>query len=153
ELRFHVEMEAERNERLGMSPAEARRSAIVAFGGMERHSESLRDGRGVRLLEDLARDVRYAGRAFIKNPGFALTAVLTLALAIGINTVLFSAINAIVFRPFPVRSPDGLAALWGFDPKNGGAQELGYEDYIEWRDRSKVFTSLAAQATGPLSLT
>src|SRR5262245_44925899 len=96
ELRFHVEMEAERNVRLGMGPAEARRSALVAFGGIERHRESMRDGRGVHLLEDAARDLRYAGRALAKNPGFTLTAVLTLALAIGVNSALFSAINAIV---------------------------------------------------------
>ena len=113
ELRFHVDMETARNERLGMSARAARRAALLAFGGVERHRESMREGRGVFWLEDAARDLRYGARTLLRNPGFTTAAVLTLALAIGLNGALFSGINAILLRPFPAYAPNRLVAVWG----------------------------------------
>ena len=138
EMSFHSEMETQKNERLGMSRAAARRQAMLAFGGVERHQESMRDGRGVRLLEDLVRDLRYAARALWHNPGFTLAAVLTLALAIGTNAAVFSVVNGLIIRPFPVAAPDRLVALWNTNPADGGANQLGYNDYVDWRERSGI---------------
>src|SRR5262245_49303481 len=152
EMQFHLEMETQKNELLGLTRAEARRRAILAFGGVERHQESMRDGRGVRLLEDLARDLRYAVRALRHHPGFTLAAVVTLGLAIGTNAAVFSVVDGLLTRPFPVPAPDRLVALWNTSPTDGLANALAYDDYVDWRERSGIFASLAAQTNAPLSL-
>jgi hypothetical protein len=153
EMRFHLEMEAEKNLRSGMSAAEARRAAVLAFGGVDRHQETMRDRRGGRWLEDLGRDLRFAVRTLVRNPGFAIAAMLTLALAIGINSMVFTMVNGILLRPFQVPRPDELVSLWGVDERDHGAIQVGYEDYVDWRDRSGLFSSLAAQMNAPLSMT
>lgn len=152
EFRFHLEMETDKNVRAGMSPSAARRRAEAAFGGVDRHQEAMRDERGVRVLEDCIRDVRVALRTFARSPGFAVAAVLTLALAIGANAVVFTMVNGLLFRPFPVPDPDRLVALWETDPGDGGPRQLAWDDYVDWRDRSGIFARAAAQATAPLAL-
>ncbi len=104
EMRFHVAMEAAELARTeGLSPAEARRRALVAFGGVERHKEAVRDARGTRWLEDAARDARHAVRTLRRSPGFALVAVLTLALGIGASAAVFTLVHAILLSS---RYPD-----------------------------------------------
>src|SRR5918995_249973 len=83
ELRFHVDMEAEELARTrGLEPGEARRQALVAFGGVERYKEAHRDARGVRWIEELVQDVRYSARSLRHSPAFTLSSVLVLALGI-----------------------------------------------------------------------
>ena len=118
EVRFHIEMETEQNIRLGMSPDEARLKALRSFGPMEKHKEETRDARGIRPARSpRVQDLRLCLRGFLKNPGFSLIAVLTLALGIGANTAIFTVVNAAFFAPYGVRAPEQLVRLWGQDLK------------------------------------
>src|SRR5215470_15719392 len=113
ELRYHIERQTDQNIRLGMNPEEARYAARKAFGGVEQAKERSRDVRGVRWLEDLWQDLRFGARMLVKNPGFTLIAVLTLALVIGPNTGIFSVVNALWPRPLPYKKRERLGALTG----------------------------------------
>ncbi|MGQ0735808.1 MAG: permease prefix domain 1-containing protein, partial [Acidobacteriota bacterium] len=101
EVGFHIEMETQKNIRQGMTPDEARTLALRNFGPMDKHKEEARDARGVSWLEELVADVRYGGRTLVKNPGFAVLAVLTIGLGIGSNTAIFSVINGVLLKPLP----------------------------------------------------
>src|SRR5215475_13381642 len=101
ELQFHIEREIEENIIRGMGLEEARYAALRSFGGVERVKEESRDVRGIRLLEELWQDLRYGARMLLKQPGFTLMAVLTLALGVGASTTIFSAIQNILLDPFP----------------------------------------------------
>jgi predicted permease len=111
EIRFHVEMETEKNMLSGLSPKEARRRALLAFGGMERHRESLRDGRRVPLVEALWEDVRNGARFVARDPLLSLVAALTIALGVGSATAVFSAVNALLVRPLPFAGAAGVVSI------------------------------------------
>jgi predicted permease len=114
ELRFHMEMEARKARANGLNEAEARRSARVVLGGVEQVREECRDARGLTLLENLARDLRYGARVLRKTPGFTAIAVLSLAIGIGANTAVFSLLDAVLLRMLPVRNPEQLVVVtWG----------------------------------------
>jgi putative ABC transport system permease protein len=101
EMRFHLEMETEKNIREGMSREEARRRALIAFGGVEKHKERMRDGRRIPLLENLVQDTRYAVRSLRRTPGFTLTVVLTLAVGIGAATAMYGVMSRLLLLPPP----------------------------------------------------
>jgi putative ABC transport system permease protein len=152
EFRFHLEMEQARLERDGRSPEAARRQALVAFGSRDVHRETMRDERGARWLDDLGLDLRYALRAMLRSPGFALAVALTLGIGIGVNGIMVGYVNAILFRPIPARDPERLVALFQRDTRTGRIGQLGYEDYRDYRDLSGAFAGLAAVSGVPLNV-
>src|SRR5262245_29589101 len=105
EVRYHLDREAEKLRTAGYSPAEARRRARLAFGGVDDAKEQSRDARGVLALETLMRDTRYAIRVLAKTPVFTAVAVLSLAVGIGANTAVFSVVNAIWLKSLAIRDP------------------------------------------------
>jgi len=111
ELHFHIERETEARIRSGVEPDAARREARLAFGGVEPYKEAVRDARGVRPLEDLAADLRYALRGLRRNPGFTATAVLVLGLGLGATTAVFSVMDSVILAELPYPRPDRLVLV------------------------------------------
>ena len=111
ELAFHLEMEVEYHIRRGLSPAEARRLALREFGGVMRIKEDSRQTRGIGAIENLARDLRFAWRSLRRTPVYALVAILTIAVGIGVTTAVFSIVDGVLLRPLPYPEPDRLVRL------------------------------------------
>jgi len=140
ELRFHLGEYAADLERSGVTRDEALRRARMEFGGMEKAKEECREARGISFLEMLFHDLRYGARALRKSPGFAVTAVLTLALGIGANTAIFSVVNAILLHPLAYKDADQLVTI--LNGEAGGP--VSAANYIDWRDQSNSFTAMGA---------
>jgi predicted permease len=157
EFRFHVEMATDRNIAAGLDPREARRLALVSFGGLEGHKEAMREERGARWLADLAQDLRFATRWLVKKPGFTLAAVSTIAVGVGATTLVFSLVNAMLLRPLPLPDPDRLFTVT--ESRTGAVRQglegtaVPYDRYVAYRGATeRVFTGLAAQRLTSFSM-
>src|SRR5262249_31422920 len=152
EVRFHLEREIEENITRGKTPEAARYAAIRSFGGVERVKEESRDVRGIRLLEELRQDLRYGARMLLKQPGFTLIAVITLALGVGANTAIFSVVNAVLLRPLPFKSPQQLMWL-GESSDDSTNDSVPGPHFLEWSEQSRTLESLAGYNVGKTTLT
>lgn len=149
ELRSHIEMETEANVRRGMTPAEARRRALLEFGGVTQTAEIYREARAVALVETLLQDIRYALRGFRRAPGFTAVAILSLALGIGVNTTLFSLVNMLVLRPLPVQDAGQLVTFSSQQKGSFPLPVFSYPEYRDIRDQSgAAFSGILAYCAG-----
>src|SRR5688572_78110 len=138
ELRFHIERDAQERIRRGESPAAARREATLAFGGVERYKEHVRDARGTRPFEELTADIRYALRGLRRNPGFTLTGILVLGIGIGATTLVYSIVHSVLLAGLPYPEPDRLVRVVEKNsPTNVWA--LSTADVVAIRERQRVF--------------
>ena len=141
ELRSHIQHRADDLERSGLDRAEAERRARIEFGGRERFKEECREALGGNFIETLVQDLRFSLRVLRKSPGFTIVAVLTLALAIGANAVVFGVLNGLILRPLNVPQPE---SLYGIERSDEDNPVQSYPDYLDLRDRNRSFESLAA---------
>ncbi|MFA5910455.1 MAG: ABC transporter permease [Vicinamibacterales bacterium] len=144
EVRFHIEMETDKNIAMGMSPDDARTRALRSFGPMEKHKEDAREARGVSWIETLLADLRYGARALVKRPGYATLAIVTLGLGIGANTAIFSVINGVLLKPLPYEHGDRLVVVQQSAPLAGQRQTgVAVAEYFDYRARAaSVFDGL-----------
>jgi len=155
EVRFHLDQHTNDLIAQGHGPEEARRQARLALGGPEQVKEKLRDVRGTRWLGDLTQDLRYAARMWRQSPGFTLFAVCGLALAIGVNTAVFTIVNAVLFRTPPIPDIDRIGFITAIDKTHGDEEPLetfSYPDYRDLKERLKSFEDLAAYHYGNVDL-
>lgn len=141
ELQSHIDLRIESNLASGMSPAEARREALLRFGNRATTKERVAASDTTLTLAGLGRDVRYAARQIRRSPGFALTAILTLALGIGANVIVFGVLNAMILHPLNIPEPDRLVELANERP---GDDNQSYPDFLDYRSRNSTFTDMAA---------
>lgn len=152
ELRAYVELLTDEKIRAGMSPKEARRSALIDTGGVELVKEQCRDIRAFAWLGSLWQDTRYAVRGLWKSPGFTLVAMLSLALGIGANATIFSAFYGVLLRPLPYQNPDSLFSVGRVGEGERGGSVMTPE-LVAWRVGNRVFEGLAAWDDSQLNLT
>jgi putative ABC transport system permease protein len=154
ELRFHLEQQIADYLAAGMTPDEARRRAQQEFGGLEQMKEECRDVGSAHFVETLFQDVRYGFRQLRRSPGFTVIAILTLALGIGANAVIFSAVNGVLLRPLPYPNSNRLAQVWSTNPHtNRWGDWVSYPDFVDWRAQNKVFEDLVAYRTWLTNIT
>ncbi len=144
ELDAHIALHIDEGIRAGLSPAEARRQALIRLGGAEQTRQAHRERRRLPLLEELGLDVAYGFRVLRKNPGFAFVTILTLALGIGANTALFSIVNSVLLNPLPFPRPAELVAVHE-SKANFDQGSISYPNFRDWQRNN---TTLAALAVG-----
>ena len=153
ELRDHLELEAEEQRAAaGLSPEQAASAAHRALGNTLTIEEDVRATWGLQWLETLVQDAHFGLRQLRRNPGFTIVAVLTVALGIGVNTAIFSIVNAVLLRPLPFAAPNQLVSVVS-TRKGGIADNASYPDFADWRTQNHVFSQMAAYISDNFTLT
>jgi putative ABC transport system permease protein len=152
ELAEHLTLLTEDYVRSGLPLHEAARRAELTLGALDATIEACRDEQRLRPLEDLGRDLRVAVRLMRRQPGFSLFAVLSLALAIGANATVFSAVDALLVRALPYGDADRLVRLYESHPRRGPRFAVSPGNFLSWRERSTVFEAMAIFRPRPFDL-
>lgn len=147
ELQFHIEKSIASKMAAGLSATEARRQALIEFGGIEPTREQCERQRPGWWIGTVLQDVRYELRGFRRNPLFTISVLLTLALGIGATTAVFSVVDRILFRPLPYADPSRIVS-WGLVHSLEHQEFLMGRFYVEWQDNQRPFSALASQSTG-----
>jgi len=143
ELQFHLDEMTRDNVDAGMEQSEARRKALIDFGGREQIKEQCRDTRGMNWVGSVLQDLRYGARTLRKDWRYTFTAILALAIGISANTALFSVFNGVVLRPLPIPDPGAVAAMYRSTPRDAYGI-FSFADYVYYRDHAASFTGVAA---------
>jgi hypothetical protein len=149
ELQFHLDHKIEEGIANGLSPEEARYAALRAMGGLDQRKEEMRDARRISVVDILVKDLRFAVRTLSKSPAFTAVTVITLALAIGANAVVFGLMNGLILRPLNVPRPE---SLYSIEYGNSVNASQSYPDYLDLRDRNRSFEDLAAYTFAQVGL-
>src|SRR5258707_500475 len=153
EVGAYLEMEAAEKMKQGMSRKDAVRTVRLERGSLEITKEVVRSGGWEFLVDTLWRDLLFAVRMLRRNPGSTAAVVIALALGIGLNTTVFSFVNALLLRPPEgVKAPEELREIWMHNPRDSGAQgylPLTYPDYLYYRDHNQSFEGILAYDGDP----
>lgn len=145
EIRFHLEMETERLMReSGLSANEARRRALLAFGGVDKHREALRDGRRPAWLAGLSLDARLGFRMLVKYPGLTVVGGLAMAFAIWVGAVTFQLVNVVLYPSLPLPGGDRIVQLRNWDAAANDTEARALHDFVVWRDALRTVTDVGA---------
>src|SRR5689334_16166665 len=151
ELRYHVERQIELNVQSGMAPEQARRQALLQFGNVPLVKEDTRAVWTRAGVEQFLQDVRFGARILTRSPGLSATAAILIALVIGINTTIFSAVNSTLRRPAPGVTADDLVRVALAD--RPGAPFISFPDYLEYQKQTKTLRALTASTNRRVTLT
>jgi predicted permease len=145
EIDGHIALQTAENIRAGLSRVEARRQALLKFGGVEAVKEEYRSQRGLQFIENVAQDVRFAARSLGRTPGLTAFVVMTLALGIGMVSGTFSMADALIFRPYPVPHPNGVVTLVS-TTHDTSFDNFSYREYLDIRDKTKSYDGVIARS-------
>ena len=145
ELQFHVDARTQDNLAAGLPPEQAQRDASLKFGNRTLMKERTRDMNIVAWIETIAQDLRYALRGLKRFPGFAVTAILSLALGIGASVSIFTVADNLLLRPLPYRDPSRLVMLWEQNKAHADCKRnvVAPANYLDWKTQNDVFESMA----------
>ena len=143
ELRFHFESQVADKVHAGVTEAEARRTTRLEFGGIDQIKEGCRESRGTLWLESIAQDLRFGARILARSRGFSFTAILVLALGIGVSTLAFSLYNLVALQSIPVRDPATLVGIQRRSPQNV-VPGVPYASIEYFRDNAKSLSAVMA---------
>jgi predicted permease len=145
EIAEHIALQTEDNMRAGMAPVEARRQAMLKFGGVEAIKEEYRAERGLMVIENVAQDVRYAIRSLQRTKGLTAFVIFTLALGIGMASGTFSMVDALIFRPYPVPRPSEIVTVVG-TTHDSNFEQFSYREYLDIREKTRSYEGVVANA-------
>jgi putative ABC transport system permease protein len=145
EIDEHIALQTAENLHAGLSPVEARRQALLKFGGVEAVKQDYRARRGLPFIENVLQDARFALRSLRRTPGLTAFVVITLALGIGMTSATFSMVDALIFRPYPVPHPSSVVTLVS-TTHDSPFDSFSYREYLDIRDKTKSYDGVVANA-------